>query len=529
MCIPTPTPGPPLTFGEAMRAAVREHGDQQAYVEGARTLTFAEWDRAAAGVAERLAGRGVRPGEVVALLLPSGIDFAIAYAAVLRLGAVVTAVNTRLGAHEVGAILRASSPALVVRDDTVPWPAIDPGTRVIGHDDIDWAAAPTCEPGPASTSRPDDAAVIIWTSGTTGVPKGAWYDHRGLAAAVATAGAIGGRRERRLFSTPFAHAGYLAKVVEQLVSGSTLVVSPQPWSVQDMARLLVDERIDLAGGVPTQWAKLLTVPGLDRAVLPHLRVGVAATAPASPELVEAVRERLGCSLVVRYAMTEAPSITGTDPADPPAVQSRTVGRPQAGMAVRIVDADDVEVGGGETGHVQVRGACVMRGYWQAPALTEAAFCGDWLRTGDLGWIGHGGNLVLVGRSKEMYIRGGYNVYPLEVEHELADHPKVARVAVIGVETPVLGERGMAWVVPTDPDDPPTLRELREHVGARLADYKSPDDLRLVPELPVTAMLKVDKTALQRLGDPGSVDVRVGGAPTAPGSTPPAPAPPRGDS
>lgn len=499
MAATAPAPFSPRTFGEAMQAAVREHGEQTAYVEKGRQFTFAEWDDAAGALAAQLAVRGVVAGDVVALLLPSGIDFAIAYAAGLRLGAVVTAVSVRAGAKEVAAILAACSPALVIRDDAVAWPALDPAIQVVDGDELRWDGVGATHPW-VETAR-TDPAVIIWTSGTTGAPKGAWFDHAGLEAAVASAGAIGGRRERRLFSTPFAHAGYLAKVWEQVASGSALVVSPQPWRVEDMAELLVEERINLAGGVPTQWAKLLTVPELTPERLSHLRIGVSATAPASPELIEAVRDRLGCALVVRYAMTEAPSITGTDPDDPRELQSRTVGRPQAGMEVRIVDDEDVALAPGSEGHIQVRGACVMRGYWRQPELTAAAFCEDWLRTGDLGRLDPAGNLVIVGRAKEMYVRGGYNVYPLEVEHELVEHPKVAAAAIIGVETPVLGERGVAWVVPTDPDDPPSLAELRSHVSAGLADYKAPDELRLLTTLPLTPMLKVDKVTLHGLVNP----------------------------
>ncbi len=149
-------------------------------------------------------------------------------------------------------------------------------------------------------------------------------------------------------------------------------------------------------------------------------------------------------------MTESPSITGTEPDDPPNMQGGTVGRPQGGMSVRIVDADGLPVAAGGTGEVQVRGACVMRGYWNDPDATTAAFDGGWLRTGDLGRFDEHQNLVLAGRSRDMYIRGGYNVYPLEVESVLATHPAVAKISVVGMPATVIGEIGVAFVVPTDP-------------------------------------------------------------------------------
>lgn len=480
------------TLGEVMDEAARVHSDIEAYVDGDERLTFREWGERSESVAVELRRRGIGPGDVVALRLPSGIDFAIVYVAALRLGAVVTALNPRLGADEVAGIFETCDPAIVVCSslDT----AADAGNRPR------VAASELCQVGHSRLEAPwqglaKDPAVIIWTSGSTGRPKGAWFDHAGLAAAVHSSGVLGGRRERRLFSTPFAHAGYMAKVWEQLVSGATLLLSPQPWSAQGMARMLRDERIALAGGVPTMWAKLLELPERDLGRLDGLRVGVSATAPASPELVEAVAARLGVPLVVRYAMSESPSITGTEPGDSPEVQWSTVGRPQWGIRLRIADEEGNELCPGHVGEVQVRGPGVMRGYWRDEQQTSAAFLDGWLRTGDLGFLREDGNLVLVGRMKELYIRGGYNVYPLEVENVLSRHPGVAQVAVVGVPTAVIGEIGHAFVVPTDPLHPPGRDELRDFVKSALADYKAPDEVEVVDQLPLNQLLKVDKPAL----------------------------------
>ncbi|WP_211231078.1 class I adenylate-forming enzyme family protein [Streptomyces sulphureus] len=380
----------PAVLGEALAAAAEQYGSHEAYVDGADRLTFAAWHRQADAVAGELTARGVGSGDVVALMLPPSTDYAVCYAAVVRIGAVVTGLNTRLGARETSAILRRCRPALVIRDEAAQLPEVPPEFAVLKRGEL---AAARRGGGRAmrTEAAPDDPAVIIWTSGTTGEPKGAWYDHRGLAAAVRTAGVMTAPFDRRLVATPFAHAGYMGKVWEQLAWGITLVVSPVPWKAAEMAALLEQERITVAGGVPTQWAKLLEQPGVGPGSFPALRLGISATAPASPELRERVGELLGTPLVVRYAMTESPSICGTEPADPPDVQFHTVGRPQVGLQVTVLDDEGRALPVGETGHIRVRGGCVMRGYWRDSERTEAAFDeAGRLRTGDVGRLTGGG-------------------------------------------------------------------------------------------------------------------------------------------
>jgi acyl-CoA synthetase (AMP-forming)/AMP-acid ligase II len=494
---------PPLSgsfavLGDAFEAAAHQHGDRPALVDGTERLSFASWySRSDRGAAE-LVARGVRPGDVVAIMVPTSIDYAVAYGAIVLAGAVVTGLNVRLGTNEIHAILERAAPRAVVFDSGAFAVAPLPGTIV-----IDRAELTDVNTSGLGHGRPDcdpsDPAVIIWTSGTTGTPKGAWFDHRNLFSAVASAGIMSHPYDVKLVGTPFSHAGYMAKIWDQLAWGISIVISPAPWTAADMARLIVDEQITVAGGVPTQWAKLLERPEIATADLSHVRLGLVATAPAPPELIERVTSTIGCPLVVRYAMTESPSITGTEPFDDPAVQFRTVGRPQAGMEVELVDGKGERVATGEVGRVRVRGACVMRGYWGDDALTASVLDADgWLTSSDLGRLDADGNLVLVGRTNDMYIRGGYNVYPLEVENVLAEHPSVDRVAVVGTAAPVIGEVGVAFVVPVDTAAPPSLAELRAWVCDRLADYKAPDRLVMLDALPLTAMMKIDKLALAPL-------------------------------
>jgi acyl-CoA synthetase (AMP-forming)/AMP-acid ligase II len=468
-----------------LESAAAFHGDHEAYVEPGARITFAEWIGRARGVATQFADLGVGKGDVVTLWLPSGIDYATCYAAAAMIGAITTGLNPRLGRSEIESILRQADPALVVADGRLG-ALPDTGGRVLARTSLSTETSGSAPPA-VGLNRQDPVA-LIFTSGTTGAPKGAVFDAEGLAAGAAAAGVMSAPYDRRLTSTPFGHAGYMFKLWDQLVWGSALVVPPASWSAQAMFDTVRDERVTVAGAVPTQWAKLLDVEGVSPQVLPHLRIGIAATAPAPPELVRRVAERIGVPLVVRYAMTECPTICGTEPTDAAEVQFRTVGRPAAGMKVRV----------GPDGGVEVSGPCVMRGYWRNPELTAEVLRDGWLRTGDIGVLGADDNLTLVGRGGDMYIRGGYNVHPGEVERALAGHPGVKQAAVVGRSAPVIGEIGVACVVPADAATPPTLAELRTHVAGELADYKAPDEMLIVNELPLTAMLKPDRLALREL-------------------------------
>jgi acyl-CoA synthetase (AMP-forming)/AMP-acid ligase II len=198
-------------------------------------------------------------------------------------------------------------------------------------------------------------------------------------------------------------------------------------------------------------------------------------------------------------MTESPSVTGTEPGEAPDVLYRTVGKPQVGVELELRDNEGRWVPNGEVGRVHIRSKCSMRGYWKDEERTAEALTPDgWLRSGDLGRLDAQGNLVLAGRTSDVYIRGGYNVYPLEVEQVLDEHPAVAQASVVGVPAPVIGEIGVAFIVPAHPASPPTCQELQDWCRERLADYKAPDEIIVVESLPLTAMLKVDKAALVRL-------------------------------
>jgi acyl-CoA synthetase (AMP-forming)/AMP-acid ligase II len=504
------------TVVSVLREAAQVNGEVEAFVEPAaagggdrRALTFAQWDRAADGVAGSLAARGVQKGDVVCLMLPSSIDYAVFYAALLRLGAVTSGINPRLGAAEVASILERARPVLVVVD---PESAALPAVRAEVLERGEVAAWASGEPPPAWPElTPRDPVAVVWTSGTTGTPKGAVFDHDNLAAVARGTDVLSQPGDRRLSPLPFAHVGHMTRPWDEIAHAVTTIITSTPWRADDTIRIMAEESVTVAQGVPTQWALMLASDAFSRANLDSLRVVATGAARVPASLVAELRRRLGVPVVVRYTSTEASLGTGTALTSSDDEVATTVGRPVPGVELAIVDDDGTPVAAGEVGRVRLRSAAVMRGYWgQGPGrgrrteelidaeATAAVLAPDgWLTTGDFGRLTPEGNLQLSGRAHERYIRGGYNVYPAEVEDVLASHPAVARVAVTSAPDDVLGEIGVAVVVPSG-DRPPDLQTLRRHVAARLADYKAPDTLVVVPELPLTPMMKVDPGRLADL-------------------------------
>jgi acyl-CoA synthetase (AMP-forming)/AMP-acid ligase II len=520
------------TVVDVLREAAVVNPDVEAYVEPRtetaprRQLTFAEWDRAADGVAGLFAAQGVGPGSVVCLLLPSSIDYMVCYAAATRLGAITSGINLRLGEVEVHSILQRTAPTVTVVEDGASVLG-GPISELAGHLLVRSEVVAAYD-GPPPTSLPElsstDPVAVVWTSGTTGLPKGAVFDHAALAAVAAGTDVLSEPGDRRLSPLPFAHVGSMTRTWDEIANAVTTVITPTPWRAADMIRIIEEERITVAQGVPTQWALVLAHSDLEGADVSSLRIAGTGASRVPPELVAAMREHLGVPVVVRYTSTEASLGTGTVPGDSDEVVATSVGRPVPGVELSIVDdgddADDRDtvrpLADGDIGRVRLRSAAVMRGYWGGPPVrsgaggvvydaetTRSVLADDgWLTTGDFGFVGDDGCLHLVGRANELYIRGGYNVYPAEVEAVLGLHPTVEQVAVVGAPDPVLGEIGVAFVVVAAEAPPLTedalLTELRATASGSLADYKAPDRAVVVDALPLTSMMKVDKRALAEL-------------------------------
>ncbi|GAA3979146.1 FadD3 family acyl-CoA ligase [Actinomadura viridis] len=476
-------------------AVLREAPDAEAVIDGDLRLTFGEWWRRSGLAAAALDALGVRAGDVVCLVLPSSADFAVCHLAAMRLNAIVTAANPRLGRTEIAHIIGRTAPAVIVTTDPAALPDPAAGPPAVRPGDLMAADLPMTGAVPAA---PGDPAVIVWTTGTTGTPKGAWFDHRSLQIIARGMGPLSAPGDRKMMPVPFAHAAFMTRVYDQLVHRSALILTPPVWTARSMLDLLVRERVTVGQGVPTQWEKLVALDGLAAADLSHLRLASTGAGRVPPPLVHAMRERLGCPVVVRYASTEVPLCFGTALDDPVELVSSTVGRALGDVEARIVGDGGRPLGPGAPGRVHLRSRGSMRGYWREPGLTAATISADgWIATGDIGSLDAAGNLTLVGRADDAYIRGGYNVHPSEVEPVLLAHPRILRAAVVGAPAPVIGEIGVAFAVPAGTGPLPSAEEVRAWCRGRIAGYKAPDLVVWVDDLPVNATYKIDRAELLR--------------------------------
>jgi acyl-CoA synthetase (AMP-forming)/AMP-acid ligase II len=466
------------TLARTLAGAAQRFGDRPAIVhDGGSTVTYSQLHERASRLAAGLAAGGCGEGAVVALDLPSDADWVAAFGAVSWVGGVASGINPRSTAPEKGAVLDRLAPDLVLTPD---------------------ALSDLGRPGlPAAKVPPPDAArivAVVFTSGTSGEPKGATFRERHLDAIRRIdrgAGADdwdGGGPI--LASTQFCHIGFTTKLPWYLRTGSTVHVLPR-WRAADALRIVEATRMTSIGGVAAQIGLLLAVDDFDRRDLSAVETIVVGAGPSPPALVDEARRRFGALYSIRYSSTESGGCgTGTAFDAPDDEALHTVGRARPGVEVRVDPA---------TSEIELRSGAVMDGYWRDPERTRATLSANgWLRTSDLGAVDEHGCLRITGRTTDMYIRGGYNVFPLEVEAVLLDHPSVRAVAVVPRADPVFGERGVAVVVPDVATLIPSVEELRSFASGRLAPYKLPDEVVAVDALPLTTMDKLDRAALRAM-------------------------------
>jgi HIP---CoA ligase len=491
------------TLPALLRDAAERYSDRTAYVEGQRTLTYADLLARVREVAAGYRSRGLTPGGRVVVWAPNSIDWVVAALAVSYAGGVLVPVNSRYTGHEVADIVQRTDAVLaLVADgflgrtqiDDLGKAAPDWGGEIIDLAELDLVRGdPAGIDDAAAAVSPDDVADILFTSGTTGRPKGAMSAHRQTIGVSATWAELGGvtADDRYLVVNPFFHSfGYKIGIVVGLLTGAALYPTAT-FDVEETMRLIASERITLLPGAPTIYQSLLAAPNRGDHDLGSLRLAVTGAAVVPVVLIERMRapapEGLGIDHVVTaFGMTEAVVATMCREDDPAEIVATTCGRAVPGMETRI-DAPD-----GEPGELLLRGDHVMLGYLDdEEATAEAIDAEGWLHTGDIGTLDERGNLTITDRLKDMYISGGFNVYPAEVEQALARLDGVTDVAVVGVPDERMGEVGKAYVVGST-----TAEDVIAFAKERLANFKVPRHVALVDALPRNLSGKVLKNQLR---------------------------------
>lgn len=485
------------TIPAVLRAAAERFGDHPAYVEDDQVLTFAGLLDRVERTASAYRDAGVRRGDRIVVWAPNSTSWAVAALAVSWAGAALVPANTRYLGTEVAEIVERVDAALVVVEDGFLGRHQVEELRAAGVSrsvvPLASVTAPDLPRGaPFETEvGPDDVADILFTSGTTGRPKGAMSAHRQTVGVARTWGELGGvtADDRYLVINPFFHSfGYKVGIVTGLTTGATLY----PLATFDVERtmdLIERERISVLPGAPAIYQSLLTAPGREARDLSSLRLAVTGAAVVPVVLIERMREELGIDQVVTaFGMTEAVVVTMAREGDDAELVATTCGRAIPRMETRIAAEDPTQ--GGE---LLVRGDYVMLGYLDDPAATAEAIDADgWLHTGDVGVLDEAGNLRITDRLKDMYISGGFNVYPAEVEQALMRMDGVDDVAVVGVPDERMGEVGKAYVVGSASGE-----DVIAFAKERLANFKVPRYVEPIDALPRNLSGKVLKTELRK--------------------------------
>jgi acyl-CoA synthetase (AMP-forming)/AMP-acid ligase II len=498
---------PASTMATVAGLAAQRFGDRHALVApDGWPLTYRDLDVVSDEVAARLASAGVGPGSVVNVLLPSGPEYLLVYLALAKLGAITSGINPRLTVPERSALVDLAEPSHVVGS-----PELLDGVSLQGTVmDVEIASDPgTLLKGLRSDTgslRPfdggdDHPVAIVFTSGTTGRGKGAVFTNAQLAAiaCIDSGGRWDGGGPVLGSNTQFPHVGMMAKLQWYLRTGTTMLLLHR-WRAADQLRLIAEHRLTVVGGVASQIALMLRDPTFDQYDFSHVQFISVGAAPSSPSLINEARSRFGAGYSNRYSCTESGGIaTKSDPFGPDEEVLHTAGKGYGGIVVEVHDEEGRRLDTGEEGEIWIKSPGVMQGYWHDAGATAEKLTHDrWVRTGDRAFYDEAGNLHVVGRLSDVYIRGGYNVSPVTVESALSAHPSVAAVAVAAVPDDVMGEVGIAAIVPRPGAPVPSIEELRTFAEGRLARYELPEGVITVSELPLSPMMKLDRRTLRSM-------------------------------
>jgi acyl-CoA synthetase (AMP-forming)/AMP-acid ligase II len=494
--------------GRVARIA-RETPQRTAVVDGARSIDYGQFWRQAQAFAEHLGNQGLAKGDRLALLLPNRIEAAVACYGGWLAGAVVVPLNVQARERDFAPWLRHSGARHVVyeqghRDAELALEQIRYGGSLTVLAEAQPLLPPFAgieEAAPeVRTIQDNDTALILYTSGTTGAPKGVMLSHANLAAnAEAVVAYLElGPEDRVLSVLPFYYAYGASVLHTHLISGACVVLAPNLLFPHLVLQSLSQERATGFSGVPSTYALLLQHTALGEYDFSSLRYLTQAGGAMSPQLTRRLRTALPHPrLFVMYGQTEATSRISWLPPEKLEEKLGSVGIPVQGMQWKILHEDGMPAGTGESGEVWVQGPNVMQGYWENAAATASVLAEGWLRTGDIGYLDEEGYLFLQGRRSDMIKTGAHRVHPTDVEEVIAEMPGVTEVAVVGVEDEILGQVIKAFVVASDL--PPRAEDrIKAHCRARLAPYKIPKHVAFVDALPRTASGKVRRVQLMEL-------------------------------
>jgi len=465
-------------------------------------LTYEEFRDAALRVAAGLRSRGVEPGDRVGMVLPNVLSFPLVFYGALLAGAAVVPMNPLLKAREIEYYLTDSGARLIVAGTQSAEPAAE-AAAAVGVDsvtvDLAMPREVMADEGlDAPVERADsDTAVILYTSGTTGQPKGAELTHAGLNSNARTT------QETLLEGTPddvimgclplFHVFGLTCSLNAGVLAGASLTLIPR-FDGGKALDVIERDGVTVFEGVPTMFSAMLHQPDTDERDVSSLRLCVSGGSAMPVEVMRSFEETFGCIVLEGYGLSETSPVASFN--HPHAERKPgSIGTPIRGVEMRLVDDEGTDVPSAEVGEIAIRGENVMKGYWQREEETAKAIPDGWFRTGDLARQDEEGYYFIVDRKKEMIIRGGYNVYPREIEEALYEHPAVAEAAVIGIAHPDLGEE-VAAAVALKPGASAEVDELRNFVKERVAAYKYPRHLWLVESLPKGPTGKILRRAVE---------------------------------
>lgn len=463
------------------------------YVESGERLTYAQFDARVDAAAVALDAAGVAAGDRFGVLAHNSIDFLALFFAAGRLDAIVVPLSTRATAHELEVIVRDCGMKLLVCDQEFAATAAMLPVPVASFESLHHATS-GLRPPASDRHDPEATYCLLYTSGTTGKPKGVMIPRRQLYWNGYNTTVDWDLRADDVspIYTPLYHAGGVAAFLIPIFCAGGTIVLHKGFSVSAVWKSIEEDRCTVVLGVPTIWKMLMDAPEFATAKLDHVRWFISGGAPLPHFIIDAYQKR-GVPFKQGYGMTEVGVNCFTMTVDDSYRKPGSIGRPMLFTEVKVVDADGVEVKAGEVGEMWIRGPHVSNGYWNNPEATRAAYGeGGWLRTGDLARRDDEGFFYIAGRRKDMFISGGVNVYPAEIEAELVAHPAVADAAVVSVADETWGEVGVAFVVGTA-----TAEELASFLTLRIAKYKVPRRFVFVDALPRTPYGKVVKEELKR--------------------------------